>query len=64
MRYRSISESFAWGLTNRAGIAGGTGDFMGASGQIEFTAPPEPTANGPWGIDMTVCVPSAGAAAE
>jgi len=43
--------------TSIAGITGGTGEYVSASGQIEFTAPEDATANGPWGIDMTVCVP-------
>ena len=38
-----------------ASITGGTGAFVGAYGQIKFTPPPEPGANGPWGIEMSIC---------
>ena len=33
--------------TSIAGITGGTGEYVSASGQIEFTAPEDATANGP-----------------
>jgi len=38
-----------------ASITGGTGEFVGAYGQIKFTPPPEPGASGPWGIEMSIC---------
>lgn len=37
----------------QAGITGGTGDYCGASGLITFIAPRDPTANGPWGIEIS-----------
>lgn len=41
--------------TSQSAIIGGTDSYKHVTGQINFTAPPNPNDSGPWKIDMEVC---------